>query len=125
MSTHVKKAALLVLPVLLVSCSSGKSSTGSVTTVGAADAQTVTLDMNNDLKFHPDTVKARVGTVTFDVVNAGTVPHDFSFEGAVTGTTGSVDGKTDKHLRLTFSKPGTFAFTCTVHPGMDGKVVVS
>jgi len=121
----VKKAALLCVPVLLVSCSGSKASTGSATTAGAPDAQTVTVNMDNDLKFHPDTVKARVGTVTFDVVNVGTVPHDLSFEGAVSGTTGSVDGKTDKHLRVTFSKPGTFAFTCTVHPGMDGKVVVS
>jgi plastocyanin len=121
----VNKAALLVVPLLLVSCSGSKKSTGSATTSGAPDAQTVTVEMKNDLKFHPDTVDARVGTVSFDVVNVETVPHDMTFEGQVTATTGNVDGKTHKILKVVFSKPGTFSFICTVHPGMDGKVVVS
>lgn len=125
MSKPVHKAGLLVVPLLLVSCSGSKQSTGSATTSGPPDAQTVTVEMDNDLKFHPDTVDARVGTVTFDVVNVGTVPHDLTFQGQVTAATGNVDGKTHKTLKVVFSKPGTFSFTCTVHPGMDGKVVVS
>ena len=121
-----KTLLLLAVPVLaLPSCSSGSSGTGSVATSGSAEAQTVTVDMRNDLKFHPSTVKARVGTVTFDVVNSETVPHDLTFKDRKLGTTGNVDGKTSKSLKVIFSTAGTFAFTCTVHPGMDGKVIVS
>lgn len=121
----MKKSVLFVVPLLLVSCSSGAKGTGSVTTSGAPEAQTVTVEMKNDLKFHPSTIKAKVGTVTFDVANVETVPHDLTFDDRKLGTTGSVNGKDHKQLKVTFSTPGTFAFLCTVHPGMDGKVVVS
>ena len=122
----MKKAVLVVVPLLLVSCSGGGTSgTGSVATTGSPDAQTVTVEMKNDLKFHPSTIEAKVGTVTIDVQNVETVPHDLTFSDRSLGTTGNVDGKDHKELKVTFSTAGTFAFVCTVHPGMDGKVVVS
>jgi len=125
MRRRLPGATLCVVLLLLVSCSSGAKGTGTVATVGPADAQTATIEMRNDLRFHPSTVDARVGTVTFDVSNTETVPHDLAFDDAALGRTRTVDGKSDERLKVTFDKAGTFTFTCTLHPGMDGKVVVA
>ena len=119
------KALLLALPLLLVSCSGGSSATESATTTGSADAQTVTVMMRNDLRFHPDTVNARVGTVTLDVDNVESVPHNLVFDDTALGKTGTVDGKSAETLEVTFDKAGTFRFVCTFHPRMTGKVVVA
>jgi plastocyanin len=121
----VRLTALIAVPLLLVSCSSGSKGTGTLSTTGSPDAQTVTVEMRNDLKNYPTTVKARVGTVTFDVRNVETVPHDLVFDDKGLGKTRTVDGKSDERLKVTFDKAGTFRFTCTFHPGMDGEVVVS
>ncbi|MFN2537101.1 MAG: cupredoxin domain-containing protein [Mycobacteriales bacterium] len=120
-----KRATLLAVPLLLVSCSSGSRGTGSVTTSGAADAQTVRVEMRNDLKFHPSTVNGRIGRVTFDVANVESIAHNLVFDEDFLGKTGTVDGKTDEKLTVTFDKAGTFSFTCTFHPGMAGKVVIA
>ena len=120
----MRKTALLAV-LLLAGCSSSSSGTGSATTAGSPDAQTVTVEMHNDLKFHPSTVKARVGTVTFDVRNTETVPHDLVFRDEGLGKTRTIDGKSDTTLTVTFDKAGTFRFVCSIHPRMDGQVVVS
>ena len=117
-------AAPLAAALLLSACSGGSSGTGSVTTTGSAAAQTVTVEMRDDLKFHPSTVQARIGTVTVHLDNVGQVPHDFAFGQQSLGKTGSIDGKSQQDLKVTFDKAGTFSFLCTIHPHMTGKVVV-
>jgi plastocyanin len=119
--------ALLLVPVLLAGCGGGGSSasTGSATTTGAPDAQTVTVGMGDDLKFHPSTIEARRGSVSFDVSNTGQVPHDLIFDDKALGGTKTVDGKSAVTLKVSFPAAGTFTFVCTFHPGMTGKVVVS
>jgi plastocyanin len=125
----VTRLATCSLALLLaVGCSGGSSSDedgGAVTTTGTADAQTATVDMNDKLQFVPTTVNAKVGSVTLDVVNVGMVPHNLHFDDDALGKTGTIDGKADEKLTVTFSQAGTFTFVCTFHPGMTGKVVVS
>jgi plastocyanin len=116
--------AVLAVPLVLVSCSSGSTGTGSVTTVGPAAAQTATVEMRNDLKYHPSTVKARVGKVTLTVSNTESVPHDLVFDDPSLGKITNLDGKESKLLVVTFAQAGTFRFACTIHPGMTGEVVV-
>ena len=121
-------APVLVLPLLLTACGGGSSSSGgsdAATTSGAPGAQTVTVDMNDKLKFSPSTVNAKVGTVTLTVANVGQVPHNLVFDDSALGKTGTVDGKTSEPLKVVFDKAGTFRFQCTFHSGMTGKVVVS
>lgn len=121
-------AAVLVLPLLLTACGGGSSQsadTGAASTSGAPDAQTVTVDMNDKLRFVPSVVNAKVGTVTFDVSNVGQVPHNLVFDDSGLGKTGTVDGKESEPLKVVFGKAGTYTFQCTFHSGMTGKVVVS
>ena len=122
---RISGPALLATALLLSSCGGGSTDTGSVRTTGSADAQRVTLEMRDDLKFHPTTIQARVGTVTLHLDNTGQIPHDFAFQQRSLGKTGSIDGRTAQDLKVTFDKAGSYAFVCTIHPHMTGKVVVA
>jgi len=74
-----------------------------------------------DIKFNPSTVNIKVGdTVTW--TNDDSIAHDVTGDGFKSGSAGNIQGGgTYKH---TFDKAGTFKYVCTVHPGMEGKVVV-
>ncbi|MGB8651697.1 MAG: cupredoxin domain-containing protein [Mycobacteriales bacterium] len=123
--------AALAVPLLMTACSSGGSSSkdsagsGAVSAEGPPTAQTVTVAMRDTLKFQPDTVAAKVGTLTITVTNSGQVPHNLIFDQAGLGKTDTVDGKTTTHLKVVFDKAGTYSFVCTFHSGMTGKVIVS
>lgn len=119
-------APLALVPLLVVGCTSTKAkSTGSLSTTGDAGAQVVTVDLTSALSFVPNTVTAKIGTVTFTVSNTGQVPHNMEFGDKALGKTATVNGKTSTTLKVVFDKAGTFTFQCTFHPGMTGKVVVS
>lgn len=121
--------ALLLLPCLALAACGGSSgapaTAGAVTASGAAAAQTATVVGNTALKFVPETVQAKVGTLALTLTLEGGVPHNLEFTDPSVGapipvvTTGSGTGT------YTFSKPGTYAFECTLHSGMVGQVVVS
>jgi trimeric autotransporter adhesin len=89
-----------------------------VTAVGAA---TVTADNSNT--FNPPQVDLTAGgTVTwaFNTVN----DHNVSFSGAATGTPASIGNTKTGNVSRTFTTAGTFAYSCTNHPGMNGTIVV-
>ena len=76
---------------------------------------TVTL---KDISFKKATVKiARGGTVTWTWKD-GSTPHNVTFAHRHSGT------KKTGTYKMTFPKAGTFTYHCTIHPGMNGKVVV-
>lgn len=87
---------------------------------GKANASTpVTIHMK-DLLFAPDTASVPVNT-TVVFVNDDTVAH------TVTASDQSFDSKDigpGKTWQTTFSKPGTYRYTCVYHPGMNGKITV-
>jgi plastocyanin len=84
---------------------------------GAGGAQ-VTM---KDIKFNPGSVTVKKGgTVTW--TNDDSVGHDVTADSFKSGDAGGIQsGQTFKH---TFDKAGTFKYVCTVHPGMEGTVVV-
>jgi plastocyanin len=70
--------------------------------------------------FGPQTITVRVGT-TVTWTNSDDIPH----------TTVSTDGvfkskvmDTDEKFSYTFTKAGTYAYYCSIHPKMTGKIVV-
>lgn len=123
-------APVLLLPVLaLAACGGGSgsaqpSTAGAVTASGPPSAQTATVVGGPDLKFAPETVQARTGTLALTMRIAGGVPHDLVFGDRSVGPdipttpSGSATGT------YTFSRPGTYSFECTIHRGMVGQVVV-
>jgi plastocyanin len=97
------------------------TSGGESTSGGGGGGAEVKVAMKN-IAFSPETVNVKVGQkITW--TNDDTAPHN------VTSQSG------EKIMSSTFGKGGTFSFTptkagtidyvCTIHPGMDGKIVVT
>jgi plastocyanin len=87
--------------------------------VVAAAASTATVNIEN-FKFAPGTLTVPAGT-TVVWKNEDDSPHRI---GDRTGTLKSAaldDGDTFSH---TFAAPGEYAYICTLHPYMGGKIVV-
>jgi plastocyanin len=115
-----------VLIALTGACSSGSfHQTGHVTATGPANAQTATIDTKDNLSFDPNLVDAKVGTLTLTIRNLGQVPHNLVFSLPGLGQTSTVQGRSTATLTVTFTKAGTYAFVCTFHSNMTGKVDVS
>ncbi len=122
-----------LLPVLLVGvvgltgCGGSHAPTGGGGTgaaAGPASAQTFTVRANARDQYVPQTITATVGTLTLSL-HTGGVPHDLRFRTSGLPGIGTVSGDVTKSTTLTFTAPGTYVFECTIHPGMEGKVVVS
>lgn len=96
----------------------------AVAASGPPDAQQVRIDGTPELAFEPDRVTARPGTLTITLGIRGGTPHDLAFEDRslpVIPTTTA--GRTASQTYTLTS--GTYDFVCTLHPGMDGVLVVS
>ena len=70
-----------------------------------------------DYEFEPASLTADAGaTVTW--VWEGSASHDVVGQGFET------PGQSSGTFRYTFEQPGTYAYECTIHPGMEGSIVV-
>jgi plastocyanin len=127
----LRRTALALFPLLaLTACGGGGSSSdvsagGTVAAAGPATAQTAQVDGEDTLKFAPNVVTARTGTLDLTMKNAGGVSHNLVFDAKGLGMTGTVEGGRSQTLKLRFDKAGTYTFQCTFHEHMTGKVVVS
>ena len=97
---------------------------GVGTAAGPPQQQTFTIHGTDRQQFSPQTLKARVGTLTLTLENGG-VPHDLTFKDGGLPGIGVVSGKATKSTTLQLTSPGTYVFVCTIHPGMDGKLIVA
>ena len=71
--------------------------------------------------FEPDMVKVAVGGTVMWTNNSGNI-HNVTFaDTSIKASTIMSKGDT---FTVTFPKAGTYKYTCTYHPGMDGTVVV-
>lgn len=121
-------ATLLVFSVALLQtgCGGSAATTSAVTTASQTTATTgssggggtkVTM---KQFAFNPATVTVRVGdTVTWenqDGADHNVIADDGSFKSADFG-----QGKT---FSFTFTKAGTYPYSCHIHPDMKGTVIV-
>src|ERR1700712_134830 len=77
--------------------------------------QTVTLKMDDLLRFNPSTIQVRPGKLTVTLVNTGKDPHQFEVP-SLNVSTGNIPGGTT--TSVSFQIPtgvGSYAFDCAYH----------
>lgn len=90
-------------------------------TVVTGQPAAVTVKETDQLRFVPESVTVKVGDVV-EWVNSGSVPHNVTFDAYPSLTSPTMNGG-DRH-EVRFTRPGTYQYHCTFHPGMNGTVVV-
>ena len=110
----MKKVLLAALPLVAVLAACGGDDDDAA---AACDAPcTVTVDDNT---FEPETATIAAGdTVTWSF--EGNSAHNVTFDEGE-----SSQLVKDGEFERTFDEAGDFDYTCTVHPGMEGTVVVA
>jgi plastocyanin len=117
--------AALIAPALLLIALSAAPATqagggchgGAESPPGDGEASVVKID---GCMFFPTVARVPVGT-TVRFLNTGLAPHNVT---GVVGTWGSDELPSGAEYRNTFSAPGVYPFACTLHPGMNGAIVV-
>jgi plastocyanin len=117
---------LLVAAVAIIAAAcngTGSSAYGAPASTAATTTTAVTATNAATIKgfsYQPDVLKVKVGAkVTW--TNDDTVPH------TVTADTNSFDSgnlQPAGSFSFTFTRPGTYAYHCSIHPSMHGSVVV-
>lgn len=74
-----------------------------------------------DNAFSPATLTVPPGTTVYWVWG-GSAPHNVVFNQAAGGP--NSETQTSGQFERAFPSAGTFSYTCTVHLGMDGSIVV-
>ncbi len=101
-----------------------KTGTTAVTVLPPDGPAPVTANVSATVNstFNPDSVRiAKDGTVTW---NFGSLDHNVVFN-AVAGRPADIGTTVNAAVPRTFTTAGTFPYRCTIHAGMDGKVVVA
>jgi plastocyanin len=108
--------ALPLLALLLLAACSGGGDGGA----DAAPVKGVTRVAAKNNRFDPAAIEVPAGTTVTWTFEDGSVPHD------VTGD-GWKSGKPQRSGTFThaFGQPGSYPYRCTIHPGMNGRVLVS
>jgi plastocyanin len=86
-------------------------------TAAAQDAGQIVI---KDYMFAPNSVTVKAGT-TVKWTNKDDEPHTVVSDTALFRS-GAID--TDENFSFKFDKPGTYHFTCSIHPRMVGTIVV-
>jgi plastocyanin len=111
-------AAPSLVPRRALAGASAHGKTQPVADVHAAASSGVTI---KDFKFTPGTTSVHVGdTITW--TNKDIAPHTASASDGSFDTGSISQGKSASH---TFTKAGTFAYICSIHPSMKGTVTVA
>jgi plastocyanin len=106
---------VLVLTFTLAACQGGSGD-------GAAKATPVTgvtEVLAKDLRFQPPAIEVPAGTEVTWRFDDGSVPHNVKGDGFAS------KNQTKGTFAHTFDRPGEYKYTCTLHAGMDGRVVVT
>jgi plastocyanin len=86
----------------------------------AAPVTGVTEVAAKDNQFTPPAIQVTAGTTVTWSFDDRFVPHDVTGDGFTSG-----DPRRSGTFTHTFDRPGTYDYRCTVHDGMDGRVVVT
>jgi plastocyanin len=106
---------LLVLTFTLAACQSG-SAASPADTPPVRGATTVVA---KKLKFQPPAIEVPPGTEVTWRFEDGSVPHNVKGDGFAS------QNQSRGSFSHRFEQPGEYRYTCDLHAGMDGRVVVT
>jgi plastocyanin len=106
---------LLVLTFTLAACSSASKANPA----DARPVRGVTTVVAKKLKFQPPAIEVPPGTEVTWRFDDGSVPHNVKGDGFASRTQ---ERGTFSHR---FTKAGEYRYRCTLHAGMEGRVVVT
>jgi plastocyanin len=107
---------LALAAVVLAGCGGGGEDNGGA---DAAPVAGVTEVAAKDNQFTPPALQVPAGTEVSWEFQDRFVPHDVTGEGFSSG-----EPRRSGTFTHTFDRPGTYPYRCTLHSGMDGRVVV-
>jgi plastocyanin len=88
--------------------------------------QQLTIDAGDDLRFQQTNLQAHTGKITITLHVTGDVPHNLILANGPLANTGTgTVSKGSNSITLTFAKPGTYNYLCTIHPKMKGTITIS
>ena len=124
----------ILFPGLAVLGLVGLSACANQRPAGAAEGDNQVEIVATEMRFSPNRIDARVGQpVLITIVNNGSVRHDLAFSAIDMPNLQGVETLTmpgqSTRLTMTFDRPGTFPFLCTIPghaaSGMTGALFVS
>lgn len=118
-------ATVLLFAATLAGCGSGTDTTdpASTTPDATSDSGAVTVRVAG-MRFTPDAVTVRVGESVTWSFEDNDLPHNVTADKSAPVTFRSPI-RTTGTFTETFTEPGTYAYTCTLHPDMTGTVFVT
>ena len=110
-------ALALGAALVLAGCGGDKGGGGDDAVPPATGVSQVTA---RDNRFTPAAIQIPAGTEVTWIFKDGFVPHDVVADGFNSGKP-----RRKGTFAHTFDRPGTYAYRCSVHDGMTGRVVVT
>lgn len=118
-STRQVIVSLMLVSTALVVFRAAAADTPS-SAMAAAPAAVSTVSISN-FSFHPAVLTVKTGArVTW--TNHDTTPHTVTSSDKRFNSSGGLD--TGDQYSIVFDKPGTYAYFCSLHPMMVGKIIV-
>jgi plastocyanin len=112
------RAALWLLGWLC--CAIGVLPPAKAASASASKAQTQQIEIRN-FTFAPKSLTVQTGTRVV-WTNRDEEPHVITSAGSLFASSKGLD--TSDSYAVTFSKPGTYAYYCSIHPMMVGTIIV-
>jgi plastocyanin len=84
----------------------------------ASGVQHVTVTGDDQFRYSPAVIDAKVGTLQVTLKTSGSTPHDLEIE-PFKANTGPVGKGEARSVTVTFSSPGSYRFVCTFHVALN------
>ena len=111
------KKSLIILLILIITITSCSQQTTTDTTEEIITENSNEISISN-FAFNPEELTISIGT-TLTWTNLDSAPHTIAFESFESETL-----NTNDQYSYTFTEAGTYNYYCSLHPSMQGTIIV-